>query len=792
MPYYSGRVHTVIYENPAQAFYILKIVLDDPTQATTTGMQDFSAPGLITVRGNIPGMPIRIGSWFGFEASWSTHKEYGKQLVISRAPIIKQQTWDAESAEKVLSANGVGERILQQVRGFYGDEDFLKSLGDQKKLEQAGCTAFVAQHIVQRWMVVQAYFKAMGFLNDLGLPPGKIRQVWSTFGDDAEQVLGSNPWELVRLEGITFQQADEIANRLGLDLATPKRLRGAIVHSCKNQRSFGHLYLTTGQLHAEVQALLPDVSTTSFAQALTECHREKLLVIDRDVRPGIKAVYDPWSHKLECETANLLESRVQTASFGDNVAAQLYIKRLGSVGLATEKVSQDPTATITQVVEAAVDEWGTSTHLVLSEAQRRGVINALSTPVSILTGLPGTGKTTCLVAVVTILKDMGVPFLLCAPTGIAAKNLGVRTGADASTIHRAFSAKGFSDSKRESTYSGVTGNSDGDIGGSEQDDEWGYGAPDNYYPAEVVVVDEASMLDQHLIYRLLSCTSPECRLVIVGDAAQLPSVGPGNVLRDLIGSKQFPVIGLTEIFRQKDTSGIVYAAHAIVAGSIPDVSSADFRLFQVQNDEKVADVVTQIATRLYTQRVNFQILSPRHAGAVGVTTLNDRLRDLLNPSGKGAQEINVGGSTIREDDRIMVIKNDYKLGVYNGDVGKVSRIDRKAKEVELKIFGAVDLKVSVPIKEVGNLIRLAYACTVHKAQGLEYDVIVMPVVDSFRHQLQRNLLYTAVTRAKKRVFLVGTATALGAAVVNDKEDQRNTLFKDRLLAWGGSQGVKKV
>lgn len=776
--YYSGRVHTIIYENAAQAFYILRVVLDVPTNGQS----------IVTVRGNIPGLRVTVGSWFGFEASWTTHKDHGKQLLIVRAPVIKQ-SWDADSAEKVLAANGVGERIVQQVRAHFGDDEFLKVLGDQKRLEESGQPSFVAMHIVQRWTVVQAYFKAMGFLNDLGLPSGKVKQVWSLFGDDAEKVLGANPWELVRVDGITFQQADEIATRLGLDTDNPNRLKGAVIYACKNQRSFGHLYMTTGQLYAEVQALVSSVPPDVFGKVVAECHRDKLLVIDREARPGSKAVYDPWSWKMERDSADMLYMRTQTASLDSEI--RQYIKDLGRVGPATEAVAKRDGVTLQEVVEAAVDEWGTSTNLVLSQAQRRGVINALSTPVSILTGLPGTGKTTCLRAVVSILKDMGIRFLLCAPTGIAAKNLGARTSAHASTIHRAFSAKGSSDSKREATYAGVVGEADSPLSGSEQDEEWGYG-PGNYYPADVVVVDEASMLDQHLLYRLLTCTKPDCRLVIVGDAAQLPSVGPGNVLRDLLSSKKFPVVSLTEIYRQKDTSGIVFAAHSIHRGEVPDVTAPDFRLVHLSNEEAVADAIVQLASKLYLQRtsgqaVNFQILSPRHAGAVGVTTLNARLRDLLNPGGQGAQEIHIGDSTIREDDRIMVIKNDYQLGVFNGDIGKVSRIDRKAKEVELKIFGDPEQKVVVPIKNVGNLIRLAYACTVHKAQGLEYDVIIMPVVDSFRHQLQRNLLYTAVTRAKKRVILVGTPSALRVSVLNDSEDQRNTLLKDRLLNLGGSE-----
>jgi exodeoxyribonuclease V alpha subunit len=247
---------------------------------------------------------------------------------------------------------------------------------------------------------------------------------------------------------------------------------------------------------------------------------------------------------------------------------------------------------------------------------------------------------------------------------------------------------------------------------------------------------------------------------------------------------------LTQIFRQKDketggvreVSGIVKAAHAIYRGEVPDTSSEDFRLAEVGSEEKGLEVILKLAVKMYEKREGtFQILSPRHAGTLGVTNLNARLRELLNPKGPGHQEVKLGGDTIREDDRIMVVQNDYKRDIFNGDVGKVSRIDRKAKEVEIKIFGDVPLLVQIPFASVPKTLRLAYACTIHKAQGLEYDHIVMPVVDSFKHQLQRNLLYTAVTRARKRVILIGTQTALTKAVQNDREDLRNTLFVDRLL-----------
>jgi ATP-dependent exoDNAse (exonuclease V) alpha subunit len=1171
----------------------------------------------VAIKGNIPGLPIKIGTWFAFEAEWTSHPKHGRQLTITKAPVVRS-SWDAETAVKALVSHGVGDRVARGLREFFGEAELVDALGDLSRLAKApGMDEFTAGFVHQRWTRLQAYFKGLGFLLDLKLPPGLVKQVWSQFGDDVATILGTNPWALTRVDGISFQQADEIAGRLGLLSDSPFRLQGLIISTAKSRRAMGHIYMTTSQMISEIQLFFPDMPKADVGLALAECHKEGSIVIDREILPGVFAIYDPWSHKLEKDSAEKIHARLKTAGFGKGgLDRKDYIKRLASFGPDTEKESKKKRSSLEKVVSTAVEEWGKSNQLVLSAKQKEGAIHALTTPVSILTGLPGTGKcvtldtlvsgslgirpigsflppnaevdafypcfkkidtsdgeketsaiffggkvptirirtvsgyelegtpehpvrvvedgrlvwralqdlhtgdvpvlvkggatfpnaprelpvprtesgrghsfvtpttmgpvlarilgyltsegstrsetdvvitnydscvqdflvqsfkdlfgiqahyhldarkpnhpvgvrftcrrfvswlrdigvapelssektipfsvlesektdiiaylsslfegdgavdsrrytveygtaskklasqihvlllslgivstyltgatsnggiryrilisgedydqfrdligfqftempqrnrisntnrhrlhqlhlpikrwmhetspkkgagynliyryglppsssshrkpsraqllrllqlgspesnhyaglafwldpkwfhdpivsvqsdfsevadftvpanheflsggfishnTTGLRAVVNILQEAGVKFLLCAPTGIAAKNLGVLTGAPASTIHRAFAARGISDEKRESSYTGVQGDSDSTIGFSERDEQWGFG-PDNPYPAEVVIVDEASMLDQHLLYRLLECTSPSTRLVIVGDAAQLPSVGPGNVLRDLIKSELFPVTDLREIFRQKDTSAIVYAAHDIHKGDVPECTpGSDFSLFRTNSDTQALQVVLQIAEKLYARRNNFQILSPRHAGPVGVTSLNSRLRDLLNPPKDGLQEFRLGPEdVVREDDRIMVIRNDYNLGVYNGDVGKVVRVDQKSKEIEVKIFGAPVVQVRIAFKHAPNTIRLAYACTVHKAQGLEYDVIVMPLVDGFRHQLQRNLLYTAVTRAKQKVFLVGTYSALASAVTNDKEDMRNTLLKERL------------
>lgn len=757
-------------DDPVRAFYVLRMVLDGGVASAQT----------VTVRGHVPGLSMQSGTWFGFEGKWVTHKEYGQQLDVVRAPVLRNG-WDPDTSERVLASHGVGDRVIRSIRSHFGDAEFTTVLSDPERLKTVpGLDTFTAMYVVDRWRFVRVYFQGLSYLMDLGLEPGRIRQVWSLFGDDTQRVLSEDPWALVQVDGITFRHADDIALRMGIDLTSPHRVRGAVLYACKNQRSFGHVFTTSGQLFAEVQGLIPDLAKEVMARALAECHKSGSIVLDRDTRPGTLAVYEPWTWHVEHESASLMVSRIHTAGFGDGgLDVRNYVSRLAAVGPKTEAEANKKRMNLLKVVSVAVQEWSATQHLVLAPAQHQGVINALSAPISILTGLPGTGKTTSLRAVVRIFQDAGIRFLLCAPTGIAAKNLSVRTGAPAYTIHRAFSARGQHDDKRESNYTGITGDADRSAS-PDYDGKWEYG-PDNPYPADVVIIDEASMLDQHLLYRLLTCTSSQTRMVIVGDAAQLPSVGPGNVLRDLIASGSFPVTSLTEIFRQKDTSAIVYAAHAIHRGDTPECDPpSDFSLVRVTSDDEGLQIVLHLAQKLYDKRSNFQILSPRHAGTLGVTNMNARLRDLLNPQSHGLQEMHVGEHTVREGDRVMVVRNDYKLGVFNGDVGKIARLDRKAREIELKIFGDVPLFVRVSYRDIAGLIRLAYACTVHKAQGLEYDVIVMPLMDGFRHQLQRNLLYTAVTRARQKVILVGTHSALRLAVMNDQEDLRNTLFRDRI------------
>jgi len=742
MTYFSGRVSSVVYASGE--FHVLKVMLDG---------------GLIpvSVRGNFAAQKIANGVWVGFDGDWEEHPSYGKQLAVKRSPVPPPK-WTPEIAASILSANGVGTSTVSVLKSSLGD-GFVEALDKgTEALSEVPLDNFAKDHAVSRWRSAVAHLRTLSYLYDSGVPAKIIGKVWSVFGDEAPKILATNPWALLKIDGMTFAHAEEIAYRLGVSKESPERLKGAVHYALKQSRGEGHLYLTPAEIREAAYSLAPGVVLGDVLSVAREMEKEGLCCIDEI--DSVAAIYDPWFHKLEAETAQeLLRRRKNSSRDRDSAIASL-------------------------------DQWVASSNISLTESQREAALNALTEPVSILTGLPGTGKTTTLRAVVRVLMELGIPFVLCAPTGIAAKRMAAVTGAPAATIHRCFSAKNQGSSEeRESTYSGIVGDSVGVADSSGFGERWGFDSR-NPHPAQVVICDESSMIDQHLLYRIVEGTSPSCRLVFVGDAAQLPSVGPGDVLRQLVSSGVFPVVALTEIFRQAELSGIVTAAHDIHKGITPTSDGKDFVLITAPNEDAAAATITRVAEKLYEARKNFQVLSPRHAGASGVTSLNQRLRASLNPGQPGLMEHRIGSDTIREDDRVMITKNDYDLDIYNGDVGKVSNIDRKARELEILIHGTTPAKVvRIPLAEAASRVRLAYAQTVHKSQGQEYDVIVFPVLPSFGMQLQRNLLYTAITRAKRKVVLVGTTEALARSVANARADRRNTLFSNRLRDLGGSESL---
>lgn len=766
--YYSGRVHSVAFSDESKAFYVVSVVLD----GSTSGGLNLDS-NVVTVRGSIPGVRIAVGTWFGFEGVWDDHPKYGRQLKITRAPVLKNG-WDDDTCEKILISQEIGATLAATIRKHL-QGDLITALADPERLKTVpGVTTFTAELIAHKWKMARAQFQTMDFLGDLGLPQGKIRQVWELFGDEAKEVLSVDPWRLLKLDGITFEDCDTVAKRLNLDCSpsNPNRIKGVIVYAARSSRSQGHLFLSSAELLDAVRALDPMMMDRDIAQALKDLMVDKRVVVDRSF-PKITAIYDLWSYHTETTSARLLKERLTTAVIQPDRADQ-YVKSILGEAMPGLSLRDAGARYLTQV--------GSSLGITLSPKQTEAVLNALTEAVSIITGLPGSGKTTSLRMALTLLQEAGLQPLVVAPTGIAAKRVESVTGVQAYTIHRALGARGLKiGDGRKSTYAGVVGDRDAVPISDGSGEAWSYG-PDNPHLAEVMVIDESSMVDQALLYRILTCTRPDCRLVFVGDAAQLPSVGAGNVLRDLIASGQFPTVSLTEIFRQADTSPIITAAHDTFHGRVPAMPIvSDFSLIPLSKEEEILKMVLSTAEKLHQQQKDFQVLSPRHAGILGVTNLNTRLRTLINPAQHGLHEVTIGGEVLREGDRVIVCKNDYDLEVFNGDIARVDYIDKNSKQIEIEVCGPPVFKVRISWLNTRPLLRLAYAVTVHRCQGLEYDVVVMPIVESFAHQLQRNLFYTAITRARKKVILIGSRRAVERSVYNNREDARNTLLSQRLL-----------
>lgn len=770
---YTGRVKRVLYADPKGDFRILSVVLDKDSQGSTFRT--------VTAKGHFPAQQVVDGSWVSFEGEWINHPQYGRQIQVTRSPVAAE-SWSDDSVMSALSARGVGPStravLLAHARRRGMTLSDLLDSGDLSHVE--GLDEFASEHALSCWQALRTYVDAVEFMSEAGIPAKVISKVWSTFGDDLRERLLQDPWILIRVSGITFKEADEVALRLGLSLDNPNRIKGAVLSAVHDKTGEGHVFASVSQVIGSVNKKIPGGKTVEpslVANAIKDLAKFGSLILDGKTREGLTAIYERWHHEAEEQCAALLAERVEAP-----LRTKSLRRSLCKVGDRVRDAKKDG-ADLRGLAVAALENWAAGRKTSLTEDQVQAALNALTSKVSLLTGLPGTGKTTTLRAVVSILQDAEIPFLLVAPTGIAAKRMASVTGAEASTIHRAFGASGFmeEEEEREATYVGITGAGKKKTG-SEASGDWEYG-PDNPHPARFMVMDETSMTDLHMLYRALTGTSKDCQIMLVGDPYQLPSVGSGDVLRDLVKSGVFPHSHLTKIFRQEGTSGIVLAAHAVHAGKTPASDRKDFLVVESDNEDEAADMVVKIAKRLYDKRKNFQVLSPRHGGDAGVTALNQRLRFALNPSNPGLREMRLAGDVVREGDRIMIVKNNYELGTYNGDVGKVSHIDTKNKKIEIKVHegvGEAPRIVTYSFSDAAKAIRLAYAQTVHKSQGQEYDVIVIPVLPQFGRQLQRNLFYTAITRAKQKVFIVGTPIAVRKSVQNNKAQARNTLLDVRL------------
>lgn len=671
----------------------------------------------MTVVGNL--LEVNVGSVLLVEGNWKVDRKYGSQFIVEKW----EETMPATlyGIEKYLGSGlvkGVGPKFAQRIVSRFG-LDTIQIIEDEvnRLYEVDGIGPKRVAKIHESWEKQKEIKNVMLFLQGYGVSTAFAAKIFKQYGKESIETVKGNPYRLADdIWGIGFKTADTIAEKMGYEKEDPRRCRSGILYTLSELSDEGHVYGIREQL-------------VSTAETLLEAGREVIsavlddMVSNGDLKTEGEAIYLPPFYYAECGTAGKIRRLLESP--GPLVSTDIDISR----------------------IEA---ESGIHYDDVQIDAIRR----TSESKVMVLTGGPGTGKTTTTQGIIAAFKSMGLSVVLAAPTGRAAKRMTEATGLEAKTIHRLLECK--------------------PPEGYQRNDE-------NPIEGDALIVDESSMIDIVLMNALLKAMPPEMRLVLVGDIDQLPSVGAGNVLRDIIDSGAVPVVRLTRIFRQAQSSRIVMNAHRINSGQAPDISNGkntDF-FFMEQEDPELAatlivDLVKARLPKAYGVRTSsIQVLTPMQKGVIGASNLNISLQEALNPTDICLHR---SGYTFRQGDRVMQIKNNYDKIVFNGDIGFVSSINLEDRTLTVRFDGR---DIEYDHTELDEL-TLAYATTIHKSQGSEYPIVVIPVMMTHFVMLQRNLIYTGVTRAKKICILVGTKKALMYAVKHLTVDKRNSLLKERL------------
>jgi exodeoxyribonuclease V alpha subunit len=575
----------------------------------------------------------------------------------------------------------------------------------------------------------------MVFLQGHGVSPAYAAKIYKKYAKESVAVVQQNPYKLATdIFGIGFITADKIAENLGISKESQIRAEAGILYVLHQLSDEGHVYYPYELLIDECKKIL-GVERDTIVKAFGKISFEKKIVIEdlnkEDIKENNKAVYLAKFHVCEVGVAARLQELMR------------FPKKLKAFDR-----------------EKALEWVQGELKIQLAKNQKQAVKEAIEKKVMVVTGGPGTGKTTIINSIIKICGRLGQRVLLSAPTGRAAKRMAEATGHESKTIHRLleFSPK---------------------EGGFKRDEN-------NPLDADLIVIDETSMVDTVLMYQFLKAVPKDATLILVGDVDQLPSVGAGIVLKDIIDSGSIPTVMLNEIFRQAKESLIIVNAHRVNNGQMPIIEGSgdslqDFYFFIIEEPEKVAEKIIELCKEKIPQKFGYrsiddiQVLTPMHRGLVGASNLNTELQKHLNSS---TDELVRGGLVLKVGDKVMQIRNNYDKEVFNGDIGRINKIDREEQEIIVNYDGRM---VSYEYSELDEIV-LAYAVSVHKSQGSEYPVVVMPVLTQHYMLLQRNLLYTGITRGKKLVVLVGTNKAVAIAIKNNKPQKRYTLLKERLLA----------
>ena len=741
----SGSVERITFYNPENGYTVLRLRPEHQGGIHAVPKSGLSFDGLATVVGNLP--EVSPGEFLRLQGQWNRHPTHGSQFKAE----ICEQTLPATIAgiQGYLGSGmikGIGPKLAERIVGKFKEDTFnMIEQTPERLLEVSGIGMDRAGRITKAWQEQKQVKEIMVFLHGHGVSTNLAVKIYKTYGDQSLEIVQQNPYQLERdIYGVGFKTADKIARALGLPVDHPSRVEAGIVFALNEMTNEGHVFVPRETLGQRAIELL-EVPADLISPALDRLAQE-----DR-IRPDMIPLNTNPSDKGKPavgEAAGVYSSSV------------IYLTPLyfGEKGVAERLKSLARASSSTRSMNRSLfpDEH-------LSDEQQSAIQMALTHPVSVLTGGPGTGKTTCLKALITTLEEQGMQYALASPTGRAAKRLSEATGRPARTIHRLLE---FSP-----------------LEGFKHNDE-------NPLDLDFLVVDEASMLDLLLTNNLLKAVQPGTRLLFVGDVDQLPSVGAGDVLRDLIDSSIVPVTRLNTIFRQAANSKIITNAHLINQGKFPDFSKSegDFFLFPAEDAAAAADWIVQIVTERIPQKFGFdaihdiQVMAPIYRGPAGVISLNDRLQEKLNPPANNKPERRLFGTVFRLGDKVMQTQNNYDKDVYNGDIGFIQSMDVIEQSLTVNFEGK---SVAFDWSEADQL-NLAYVISVHKAQGSEFPAVVMPIVTQHYTMLQRNLFYTAITRARKLCVLSGSRRAISMAVRNNKVAQRFTALEWRL---GQNQGT---
>jgi len=715
MDYLEGAIEQILFYNPENGYSVFKFSIEDRES--------------VTIVGTFP--PLSPGERLKVTGKWEINPRFGHQFRVDN--FIPSLPCSVKGIEKFLSSGlvkGLGPVLAKRIIKKFGEETLAILSSDPERIKEVeGIGDVKLREIKKSWQEHEEIRDLILFLQEHNISTSLAIKIYRHYGQKSYQVLKTNPYQLcLDIWGIGFKTADQIALRLGIDPGSLERIKAFVLYLLEKDNEQGHVFSFESELKKNCEEELK-VPSLRIEEALTELKKKKLVVaeaLDSD-----SAIYLPFFYQAQEEVVRSIH----------NLASSPFLR-----------VSFN----IDQVIGDVEKELG----IEFSAQQKLAIQECVQKKILVITGGPGTGKTTIIKAVVAIFDKEEKRVLLSAPTGRAAKRLSETTGKEAKTIHRTL----------------------------EFNPKLGVFRRNQRHPlnGEAIIIDEFSMVDLALMSSLVKAVPPAMRLIMIGDKDQLPSLGPGSLLRDIIDSQKVPVVRLNEIFRQEKESLIVLNAHRVNQGQpliYPprEEKNADFYFIHQEDEEKVFKTILKLCGYSIPQKLGIhplspqiQVISPMYKGLVGVDRLNHELQRKLNQFHEG---LPVGSKEIRLNDKVMQIRNNYEKEIFNGDIGSVVHIDKAKYRIIVNFEG----RPVVYEKDEMDDLTLAYAVSVHKSQGSEYQAVVMPLLTQHFIMLQRNLFYTALTRAKRLSVIVGSYKALYIAIKNDKPLKRNSFFKEKLL-----------